>query len=160
MISLIVAHDERGVIGRDGGLPWHLPSDLRRFREVTWGRTVVMGRKTFESLPDAFRPLPGRRNVVLSSDPAFEPAGADVFASLAAALDACRGDCCVIGGAVTYRDALPHVQRLYLTLVEGTHEGDTFFPHVDYEAWHCVEASEPLAESEHRFSFRTYERAR
>ena len=160
MISLIVAHDEGRVIGRDGGLPWSLPSDLRRFREITWGRAVVMGRRTFESLPDAFRPLPGRRNVVLSSDPGYRADGAEVFASLSAALDACAGDCCVIGGAVTYRDALPHVQRLHLTLVEGAHEGDTFFPPVDYAAWDCIEASESFAEGEHRFSFRTYERSR
>lgn len=159
MISIVVAHDEQRVIGRDGGLPWRLPSDLRRFREITHGHAVVMGRRTFESLPDAFRPLPGRRNVVLSSDPGYRPAGAEAYGSLEAALEACGGDCFVIGGAVTYRQALPLAQRLYLTLVEGAHEGDTFFPALDAQAWRRVEASAPLAENEHRFSFQTYERA-
>jgi dihydrofolate reductase len=160
VISIVVAHDEARVIGRDGGLPWRLPSDLRRFREVTHGHAVVMGRRTFESLPEAFRPLPGRRNVVLSSDPGYRPPGAEALGSLEAALRACAGDCFVIGGAVTYRQALPLAERIYLTLVEGVHDGDAFFPLIAEEAWRCVEASAPLAENEHRFSFRTYERAR
>jgi dihydrofolate reductase len=159
VISIIVAHDDRRVIGCDGALPWHLPSDLRRFREVTTGHAVVMGRKTYESLPDAFRPLPGRRNVVLSSDPAYRSAGAEVFGDLEAALDACGRDCFVIGGALTYEQAIRHAERMYVTLVEGDHAGDAFFPELPAEAWRCVEASEPLTENDHRFSFLTYERA-
>lgn len=159
MVSIVVAHARNGVIGRDGGLPWHLPSDLRRFRELTSGHAVVMGRRTYESLPAAFRPLPGRRNVVLSRDPAYRPDGAEVFADLDGALDACHEDCFVIGGEVTYRAALGRSARVYATCVEADVEGDTFFPALPAAEWRCVEESEPLAENDHSFRFRTYERA-
>lgn len=159
MISVIVAHDSERAIGRDGGLPWHLPADLRRFREVTTGHAVVMGRKTFESLPDAFRPLPGRRNIVLSSDPHYRPEGAEAFGDLDAALAACDGDCFVIGGGVTYEQALPRAERVYVTLVEGEHDGDAFFPPLPADAWRCVEEGAPQVENDHRFAFKTYERA-
>ena len=91
MIACVVAHSRNRVIGRDGDLPWHLPADLRRFRELTSGHAVVMGRRTYESLPDRFRPLPNRRNLVLSRDPSFRAEGAEVFADLASALAACAG---------------------------------------------------------------------
>jgi dihydrofolate reductase len=158
VIAIVVAHSSNRVIGRDGGLPWRLPSDLRRFRELTRGATVVMGRRTFESLPDAFRPLPERRNIVLSGDPGYRPAGAEVFASLQAALDACGHDCFVIGGEVTYRDALPLCQRLYATEIEAELDGDAFFPELDTTQWRCVQDSEQHTENELSFAFRTYER--
>ena len=158
MISIIVAHSSNGVIGRDDGLPWHLPTDLSRFRELTSGHTVIMGRKTFESLPAAFRPLPNRRNVVLSTTPGYDPDGAEVFGTLEDALDACGHDCFVIGGEVTYRQALPLTERVYATHVEGEHEGDASFPELHEREWRCVEISEPLSENDHRFTFRTYER--
>ena len=88
MVSIVVAQGSNGVIGFEGALPWHLPSDLRRFRELTMGHAVLMGRKTYESIPERFRPLPGRRNLVISSIPDCAP-GAEVFPSLAAALEAC-----------------------------------------------------------------------
>ncbi len=159
MISIVVAHSTNRVIGREGGLPWRLPADLRRFRELTRGHTVLMGRRTFESLPDAFRPLPERRNLVLSGDPGYGPPGAEVFSSLAAALEACAHDCFVIGGEVTYRDALPLCERLYATEIEAELEGDAFFPELDAAGWHCVEDGERLVENELPFSFKTYERA-
>ena len=155
MISIVVAHSENRVIGRDGGLPWRLPGDLRRFRELTVGHPVVMGRKTFESIPERFRPLPDRRNVVLSS--AFSADGAETFGDLASALDACGGDCFVIGGEEAYRAALPHTQRVYATEVEGEVDGDALFPPLG-EGWRCVEAGEPVEENGHRYTFRTYER--
>jgi dihydrofolate reductase len=160
VISIVVAHASNGVIGRDGDLPWRLPSDLRRFRELTTGGTVVMGRATYESLPPAFRPLPERRNIVLSSNPDYEAEGAEVFGSLEAALAACPGGCFVIGGDATYRQALPLTDRVYATQVEANVEGDAFFPPLPESDWRCVEASEPLAENDHEFTFRTYERAR
>ena len=159
MIAIVVAHAANRVIGRDGALPWRLPADMRRFRELTRGSTVLMGRRTFESLPDAFRPLPERRNLVLSGDPDFAPPGAEVFSSLAGALAACEGDCYVIGGEVTYRDALPHCDRLYATEIDAELDGDAFFPEIDVADWRLVEDGATQIENELGFAFRTYERA-
>lgn len=159
MISIVVARSSNGVIGREGGLPWRLPSDLKRFRELTIGHAVLMGRRTFESLPDAYRPLPGRRNLILSSDVDYVANGAEVCPNLAAALDACAGDCFVIGGGITYREALRHAERIYVTEIEAELDGDTFFPALAAGEWRCVEQGEPRFENEHSFSFRVYERA-
>ena len=161
MISIVVAHSRNGVIGRQGALPWRLPSDLKRFRELTTGHAVVMGRKTFESLPAAYRPLPDRRNLVLSSRPDYRPEGCEVFPGLQPALEACAGDCFVIGGGVTYRDALPHTQRVYATEVDvEVADGDAFFDPLPGADWRCVERSEPLAENDCSFTFALYERSR
>jgi dihydrofolate reductase len=159
MVALVVAHSSNRVIGRDGALPWHLPTDLRRFRELTTGATVVMGRRTWESLPERFRPLPNRRNLVLSRDPAYAPAGAEVFGDLDSALAACGGDCFVIGGEVAYRGALPLASRVYATHVDGGYDGDAFFPELGEGEWLCVEHGEQLEENGHRFRFEVYERA-
>jgi len=159
VIAIVVAHSANRVIGRQGALPWRLPADLRRFRELTGGSTVLMGRRTFESLPDAFRPLPGRRNLVLSSDPGYRPEGAEAFSSLDDALDACEGDCFVIGGEVTYRHALQRCERLYATEVDVELDGDAYFPEIDASQWRCVEDGERLVENELGYTFRTYERA-
>lgn len=159
MISIIVAHSSNRVIGRDGGLPWRLPSDLRRFRELTTGHTVVMGRRTYESLPDAYRPLPERRNLVLSRDPGYRVDGAEVFADLEQALAACEGECFVIGGEIAYRDALPRCDRLYATEIEAELEGDAFFPEISASDWRLAERGERLRENDLSFSFNTYERA-
>ena len=158
MIAIVVAHARNRVIGRDGGLPWRLPGDLRRFRELTRGSTVLMGRRTFESLPDAFRPLPERRNLVLSADPGYDAPGAEVFASLESALEACDGECFVIGGEVTYRDALPRCQRVYATEIDAELEGDAYFPEIEPAQWRLVDHSERLVENELGYTFRTYER--
>jgi dihydrofolate reductase len=106
-VGLVWAQDEQGVIGRDGGLPWHLPEDLAHFRALTRGATVVMGRATWESLPERFRPLPGRRNVVLSRRAGYEAAGADVRTSLPEALADAGGPVWIIGGAEVYAQAQP-----------------------------------------------------
>ncbi len=159
MISLVVAHASNGVIGREGGLPWRLPGDMKRFRELTVGHTVVMGRRTYESLPDAYRPLPRRRNAVLSSDHGYSADGAEVFDSLAAALSACENDCFVVGGGVTYRDALPLAGRVYATEIDADIEGDAFFPALAAEEWRCVERGEPITENGYSYSFNVYERA-
>lgn len=160
MVAIVVARAGNGVIGRDGGLPWRLPSDMRRFRELTSGHTVVMGRRTFESIPDRYRPLPDRRNLVLSSNPDWRAPGAEVFADLATALDACDGDCFVIGGERTYREALPLADRVYATEVEGEIDGDVFFPGLAQGEWRCIERSERVVENEHGFTFCVYERER
>jgi dihydrofolate reductase len=159
MVSIVVARSRNLVIGREGGLPWHLPSDLRRFRELTTGKAVIMGRKTFESLPDAYRPLPNRRNMVLSSDPDYAPEGAEAFDGLEAALEACGGEGLVIGGSRVYSTALPFADRVYLTHVEGDYEGDAFFPDLPAQDWRCVETSDPVVENDCEFTFQVYDRA-
>jgi dihydrofolate reductase len=160
VIAIVVAHASNGVIGRDGSLPWHLPADLKHFRELTTGGTVVMGRRTYESLPDRFRPLPNRRNIVLSSDPAYVARGAEVFTSLERALDGCDHDCFVIGGEATYRQALPLADRVYATQLDAEHAGDARFPDLPDAEWECVDTGEAQTENDHSFSFRTYERVR
>jgi dihydrofolate reductase len=157
VISVVVAYAANRVIGRDGDLPWHLPSDMRHFRELTTGGTVVMGRKTYASIPERFRPLPGRRNLVLSRS-GFAAAGAESFASLPAALAAAGGDCFVIGGGATYAEALPLAARVYATEVEGDVDGDTVFPPLDPAVWACVSEGERVAENDHAFTIRVYER--
>jgi dihydrofolate reductase len=160
MISIVVAHSTNLVIGRDGDLPWRLPSDLKHFREITDGGAVVMGRATYESLPDSFRPLPNRRNIVLTSDPDYRADGAEVMASLEEALDACGRDCFVIGGGVTYEQALAHSDQVYATVVAEEVEGDTHFPPLPETEWQLIDCSEPLSENGFSFSFRRYERER
>jgi dihydrofolate reductase len=155
VISLVVAHSANRVIGRDGGMPWHLPGDLRRFRELTTGHAVVMGRRTYESLPDAFRPLPDRRNVVLTSDPTYRADGADVVSDLDAALS---GGCFVIGGGRVYAQALPRAQRVYATEIEGELDGDTFFPALAEDEWRCVQRSERIVEHGHAYTFAVHDR--
>jgi dihydrofolate reductase len=159
VISIVVAHAANRVIGRDGGLPWRLPRDMRHFRELTTGGVVLMGRRTFESLPDAFRPLPQRRNLVLSRDPAYARPGAEVFHGLAQALEACGRECFVIGGAITYEEALPDCGRIHATEIEVEIDGDVRFPVLDSGAWRCVHSSERIVENELPFRFMTYERA-
>ena len=127
-LNLIVAHDENNLIGRDGDLPWRLPNDLKHFKALTLGQTVLMGRKTWESLPR--RPLPGRDNRVLTRMAGYVAEGAVVFTDLAAALSApAQGQLFVIGGAALYRLCLPLATRLYITEVQASGEGDTYFPH-------------------------------
>jgi dihydrofolate reductase len=160
VVSLIVARDRHGAIGRDGGLPWHLPSDLRRFRELTTGHAVVMGRRTFDSLPAAVRPLPDRRNIVLSRDPGYRlPEPVVVHRSLDDALAETGGQCFVIGGAQIYALAVPRADRLYVTDVESEAGGDVFFPPLAEEDWRCVEESALQHENGHAFRFRVLERA-
>ncbi len=127
MIGLVWAQSANGVIGRDGTLPWHLPEDLKLFRSLTTGTTVLMGRRTWESLPPRFRPLPGRRNLVLSRTP---QEGVETFPDLPQALAAVAGDVWVIGGAAVYRAALPLADRIVVTEVQESFDGDTFAPDV------------------------------
>jgi dihydrofolate reductase len=125
VIGLVWAQSANGVIGRDGTLPWHLPEDLKHFRALTAGATVLMGRRTWESLPPRFRPLPGRRNLVLSRTP---QEGAETFPDLERALAAAAGDVWVIGGAAVYRAALPFADRIVVTELQESFDGDTRAP--------------------------------
>ncbi|MFG6466919.1 dihydrofolate reductase [Roseateles sp. BYS87W] len=129
-VVLVAAVAQDGAIGRDNALLWHLPEDLARFKAITLGKPVIMGRKTWDSLPPRFRPLPGRRNLVVSrSTPAL--GGAEVFASFDAALAACQGvpEVCVIGGSEIYALAMPHAHQLALTEVDARFpDADRHFP--------------------------------
>jgi dihydrofolate reductase len=158
VISIVVAYGANGAIGHEGRLPWRLPSDLRRFRELTLGGTVLMGRKTFESLPPRHRPLRDRHNVVVSANPEFRPPGVEVHTTLRAALAAHGGDCFVIGGASIYAQALGHARRVYATEVDASPAGDAFFPALSRRDWRCVQEGDTIVESNHRFAFRVYER--
>jgi dihydrofolate reductase len=158
VLSIVVAHASNRVIGYHGELPWRLPSDLRHFRELTVGHTVLMGRRTFESLPVAHRPLRERRNVVVSHNPEFRPAAVEVHTSLEAALSACGEDCFVIGGDSVYAQALPLADRVYATEIEANPPGDVFFAALAPEEWRCTEESERQRENGHTFVFRTYDR--
>lgn len=133
MISMIAAYAHERVIGKDGQVPWTLPADSRYFQQTTLGKIVVMGRKTFESLDE---PLLRRRNIVLSSDPAFHPAGAEVLRTKAEVL--ALGDVWIIGGEQIYRLFLDVADRLYLTEIELDVEGDTFFPEWDRAAFRLL----------------------
>jgi dihydrofolate reductase len=134
-LSLIVAMDRHGLIGSENGLPWHLPADLKRFRKLTSGKPIVMGRKTYDTLG---RPLPDRLNLVVTRQEGFDAPGCVVCHSLDEALtmaeaalpDMGADETVVIGGAEVFRQALPRVARLYLTIVEGVFAGSTFFPSV------------------------------
>lgn len=157
-LSLIVAVARNGVIGRDNELPWRLSADLRHFKRLTTGHPIVMGRRTWESIG---RPLPGRRNVVLSRDPAFAAEGVEVFRGLEQALEALQGaeEVFVIGGAAIYAMALPRADRVYLTRVEAEVEGDTRFPDLDPAHWRRVAREEHRADERNElpYSFEIWE---
>lgn len=164
-VAIVVAAAENGVIGRDNGLIWRLKTDLRHFRALTIGRPVVMGRKTFESIG---RPLPGRETIVLTRDPAFQVAGVTVARSLQEALE--RGQeigarmgadsVAIAGGANVYEQALPVTDRVHLTLVHASPEGDAVFPAVDRALFAEISREEHKAgpDDEHAFAFIDYER--
>ncbi len=146
IVSLIVARAENGVIGADGKLPWRIPSDMKWFKAQTLGKPVIMGRKTWESLPK--RPLPERRNIVVSRNTAFRAEGAEMAASLGAALHLCAGaeEVMVIGGAEIYALALPLASRIYLTRVHASPEGDAHLPEFSSAQWRAISCERHAAE--------------
>jgi dihydrofolate reductase len=160
-LSLIVAMSENRVIGRSGQLPWRLSADLRRFKQLTMGHPLIMGRKTWESIG---RALPGRTSLVISHNPAYRAAGAQTVADLPQAIRAAAGSdqVFVIGGGQIYRQALPWADRIYLTLVHACIAGDTVFPELEAEVWHLIEASSRYPadqKNEYEYSFHVYQRA-
>ena len=159
-VSVVAAVARGGVIGLAGGLPWHIPEDMRRFRELTTGHPVVMGRRTWESLSDRFRPLPDRRNVVVTRNPDWQAAGAERAGSLADALRLLDGErqVFVIGGRQVYAEAIARADELLLTEVGGEHEGDAFFPAWDRDAFEETSREEHVSDTGIRFAFVTYAR--
>ena len=137
-ISVIAAMSQNRVIGRNGALPWHLPADLARFKSITTGHTVIMGRKTFESVG---QPLPNRRTIVITRNNDYRCAGVFIAHSLDEALDhaAREEEIFILGGEAVYRIALPRAARLYLTIVHATIQGDTHFPPFDRDQWKLAE---------------------
>ncbi len=133
-LSVIVAIARNGVIGRGNTLPWHLPEDLKRFKALTMGHHIIMGRKTYESLG---RLLPGRTTVIVTRNPEYQVAGAVVAHSLEAAIQLCAGDTepFMIGGAQLYADALALADKLYITWIERDYQGDAYFPQFDQMQW-------------------------
>lgn len=153
MITLVVAAARNGVIGKDGAIPWRLPEDLKRFKALTLGHTVVMGRKTWDSLPAKNRPLPGRRNVVVTRDPHWQADGAERMALK----DALAGDAFVIGGAEIYHAALARAGRIELTEVKADFDGDAVFA-FDRTGWREVAREEHVSADGLAYDFVTLER--
>jgi dihydrofolate reductase len=167
LIGLVWAEARGGVIGRGGGMPWHVPEDLAHFKEVTLGAPVVMGRRTWESLPPRFRPLPGRENIVVTRNAAWAADGvvraASVDEALALAADGFDGRVWVIGGAEVFAAVIDRADTLEVTELDVAVEGDTFAPRFDPAVWR--EAAADPSEGWHtsrsgiRYRFRRYERA-
>ncbi|KAF0166534.1 MAG: dihydrofolate reductase [Rhodocyclaceae bacterium] len=159
LLTLIAAVARNGVIGIDNRLPWHLPADLKHFKALTLGNTVIMGRKTWESLPTSFRPLPGRRNIVVTRDGSYRAEGAVVAPSLPAAIAAAEsGEAFVIGGAELYAVALPLADRLQLTEIDAAFEGDTHFPAIDPHHWRETARETHRDEAGFDYAFVIYEK--
>ena len=154
ILSAIVAMAENRVIGKDNRLPWHLPADLQHFKSITTGHTIIMGRKTYESIG---RPLPNRTNIILTRDKQFSAPGCVVCTSLEEALRYVDGsnEAFIIGGAEIYRQLLAKVQRIYLTIVHEQIVGDAYFPELDEKEWKEVkrEAFEADDRNEYGYSF-------
>nr|AEI30189.1 dihydrofolate reductase [uncultured bacterium] len=163
-----VARDREGVIGKDGTLPWRLSDDLKRFKALTLGKPVIMGRKTWDSLPT--KPLPGRINIVLTRDGSFEPKGALPCETFSEAVQIAREQAaedgveefCVIGGQALFELALPKAARLYLTEVDAASGGDVFFPSFDETDWTEVRSERHPADEKNAYAttFRVLERKR
>lgn len=160
LISLIAAVARNGVIGRQGGLPWRLRDDMTFFAETTMGKPVIMGRKTYESIPAKFRPLVGRRNIVITRDEHWAEQGVKVAGNLADAvyLAGDAEEIMVAGGGEIYAQALPLANRLYVTEIAAEVEGDVVFPAFDKAVWREVSRQEHQ-EGEHSYAWVVYERA-
>jgi dihydrofolate reductase len=170
LVSIIAAMDRHGLIGDEAGLPWRLPKDLQRFRAYTWGKPIIVGRRTFELIG---KPLPGRFNIILTQNPDYRATGCRVARTFQEALsiaenylESTGGDeVMIIGGAKVYEEAIHRWNRLYLTIVEGEFKGNTYFPvrALLRQSWHPVCAPEsypPDEKNPHRHSFHIIERAR
>ena len=162
-VSLIYARARNGVIGQNGGLPWHLPEDLAHFKRHTNGCPVIMGRKTWDSLPPKFRPLPGRSNIVITRQAGWHGDGATAVASLDAALALCKeasaDDVWIIGGAQIYAQALPLAQRAVVTELELDAQGDAFAPELGSN-WRESAREEQVSKSGVQFAWVTYRQSR
>ncbi len=160
-ISLVVAAATNNAIGKDGKLPWHLPNDMKYFKNVTWGMPVVMGRKTFEALGKA---LPGRKNIVITRQSALKAEGIVTVKKIDDALFVAKQtdakEIMVIGGGEIYKTLFPKANRIYLTRIDAEPEGDTFFPSLNPKEWHLVSQKDHEADEKnaYNYSFQVWER--
>jgi dihydrofolate reductase len=157
MIKIIVAVSKNGVIGGNNSLIWSLPNDMKRFKKITTGGAVVMGRKTYESIG---RSLPNRRNIIISRDNNLFIDECEVVNSIEEALMLTNNDCFIIGGGEIYKQALPITDVIYLTRIDEEFEGDTYFPELNKNYWFesLNESFEPDEKNKHKYSFIKYER--
>ncbi|SFP50747.1 dihydrofolate reductase [Salibacterium halotolerans] len=161
MISFVAAMDENRVIGLNGSMPWHLPNDLKHFKQVTYGAPVIMGRKTFESIGKA---LPGRQNIILTSNPSLDAAGCELVHTVEEVKVLGDGDeekeWFVIGGEALFEELLPHASRMHLTIIHEHFNGDTYFPPWEEKDWHvvCEEQGHMDEKNKHPHTFLTLER--
>ena len=162
-ISIIAAASKNLVIGKDNDLPWNLPSDLKSFKTITQGSFVIMGRKCWESIPEKFRPLPNRQNIVITRDPNYEAKGAAVINDLETIIrvfknDGEHGEVFIIGGAQIYKETFKHADKLYLTQILTEVEGDTYLEGLDFNEWVLTDSSEVIEENDVKFMFTTFDR--
>ncbi len=159
LVSIIAAMDRNRLIGNNNQLPWHLPADLAHFKKLTMGKPIIMGRKTYESIG---RPLPGRTNIVLTRAATLQAEGVFVANSLQQALEhvASTDEAMIIGGSAIYKLALPRADRLYITYVENSYQGDAWFPEIDSAQWDIVATEHHPADQENLsdMKFVTYQR--
>lgn len=153
MISLIWAMADNRVIGIENRLPWKLPADMKWFRENTMGKPIIMGRLTFESF--GAKPLPGRRNVIISRNPEYAAEGVDVYTSIEDALDATQDneEVMIIGGMSLYKQSLPFADRLYMTLIHADVEGDAWFPEFDLQDWSETNRTDFSADQKNPYNY-------
>lgn len=159
-LSIIVAISENNVIGNEGEIPWHIPEDLKRFKKLTMGHPVIMGRKTFDLIPSKFKPLSGRTNIVVTRNLEFEYEGVIICRSIHETLRKAGareigGLSYVAGGGEIYRQFLPLADRMEITKVKGYYKGDSYFPTVNWSQW-----EETFKEEHENYSFHTYRRKR
>lgn len=159
ILSIITAMDNNRLIGKDNALPWKVPADLQFFKKVTMFKPIIMGRKTFESIG---RPLPGRRNIIITRDQEFTAEGCELVYSPAMAIEAVQDveEAMIIGGANIYQQFLEKADRLYLTKVLGEFEGDAWFPEIDFSQWGLTEKQDHKADEKNEcdYSFQTFDR--
>jgi dihydrofolate reductase len=163
MINIIVAASTNLVIGKNNDLPWHLPTDMKYFKETTNGHIVVMGRKCWESIPEKFRPLPNRTNIVMSRNANYEAKGASVtfdFETILKTHENSDKEVFIIGGAELYKEAFKYAHRLYLTQILQEVEGDVFLDGLESKDWCLVERSEIHEENGIKFRFELYEKTK
>jgi dihydrofolate reductase len=161
MINIIVAMSINSVIGKDNIIPWHLPTDMKFFKETTTNHTVIMGRKCWESIPEKFRPLPNRKNIVVTRDTNYVANGAEISHDLTGLLEkgwSAEEEIFVIGGSEIYKEAFKYASKLYLTQIYGQVDGNILLEGLEPSDWKLVSSGNTLEENGHRFRFELYTR--
>jgi dihydrofolate reductase len=157
IVSLIAAVSKNNVIGKNNDLPWHLPNDMKYFMQTTKGHCVLMGRKNYESLPEKFRPLPNRTNILVTRQANYHAPGCTIFNTIAEGVNYAQEkdetELFVIGGAEIYSGTLPIADKLYITEINANIDGDTFFPQIDKTKWREISRTPNNTDDRHKFAF-------